>query len=442
MISEIFILTDGSEVLVRKMFGRDKKSCSAVKAFCKKLQDVNAGRIPPHFVEEGLHFCYIHPGNLYFVAASVDNMVPIVVIEFLTKVFHMLKDYVGLVTETSVRANTLLAFEILAEVMDGGYVQVASTEQLQPFILSQAVATANSVSKPEEVASRIFGINNRASPAVPTQNPMAFTALSSGQLYVDAREDLTAVVSATGEISYLKVEGAVLISGNITGYTRIKIGLNEDLQIVNPGQDGAFGGSVKLSHYKLHQNADPVQFERKRVLQISPTAGEYSAITYIVEPSSVKLPIEIKTKISEIPASRDVSLTIKVSLDYTTMPPPACALRLNIMLPVPSNVSSMSQAVTGSSESLELNKGHIKWTVGKLSADEGSVAVLRLISHSGQTINTREIGPVTAHFELSNVVLSGLKVGYIKVLEGSKRKPVERFLRWRTTSTSFTVLTT
>jgi hypothetical protein len=69
----------------------------------------------------------------YFVATTKFNTSPAMVIELLTRLSDLCKDYCGVLTEESIRLNFVLVYEILDEAIDFGYGQTTATEQLKSY---------------------------------------------------------------------------------------------------------------------------------------------------------------------------------------------------------------------------------------------------------------------------------------------------------------------
>lgn len=76
---------------------------------------------------------------MHFVATTMYNTYPSLVIECLEKVTKIIKDFCGILNEESLRKNFVLVYEIVDEVMDYGYPQMTSTELVKPFIVSEAI---------------------------------------------------------------------------------------------------------------------------------------------------------------------------------------------------------------------------------------------------------------------------------------------------------------
>ena len=88
---------------------------------------------------EGINFVYIARKGVYFVATTMYNTHPSLIIECLEKVTKIIKDFCGILNEESLRKNFVLIYEIVDEVMDYGYPQMTSTELVRPFIVSDPI---------------------------------------------------------------------------------------------------------------------------------------------------------------------------------------------------------------------------------------------------------------------------------------------------------------
>lgn len=76
---------------------------------------------------------------MYFVATTMFNTVPSLIIECLEKTTKIIKDFCGILNEESLRKNFVLVYEIVDEIMDYGYPQMTSTELVKPFIVNEPI---------------------------------------------------------------------------------------------------------------------------------------------------------------------------------------------------------------------------------------------------------------------------------------------------------------
>jgi len=59
-------------------------------------------------------------GGLLFLATTRRNVAPSVVLELLSRIAAVLKDYCGVLNEETLRKNFILAYELLDEMIDFG----------------------------------------------------------------------------------------------------------------------------------------------------------------------------------------------------------------------------------------------------------------------------------------------------------------------------------
>lgn len=443
MIAEVFVITSRATVLLRKNYREEATDFSSREVFGRKLFSVSEGYIPPHFVENGVHFYCIRRGNLFFVATSREDVCTVAVIEFLSRLYHMTKDFCGVVSEESVSANILLLHEVLCDAMDLGYVQTASTVKLKPYVTIEPVAVERSQTTPEDIATRLFGIEQRMAPVSASHKPAVQTSMDEAkknEIFVDVVERLTAVTDGKGIVSRLEVQGTVNVKNFLLGHPKVKIALNDDLQVSSPNAVKGFGSSATLDRCTFHQCVDLTDFDSSRILNVSPPPGEFSAMTYSVQGSGLSLPVRVLIFIADITNSRDVDVTVRVRC----IVPASCnAAYINLTLPVPNTVSSISQHVLGLSHKVHFNaeKKQVVWNIRRMPGGEESVAQFRLISHTSQTIAKADIGPASVDFEISKHTLSGLQIRFLRVFEHEHSYVPQRWIRYVTVTDSFSVKT-
>jgi len=73
---------------------------------------------------------------MYFVFASRSNVSPALSVELLDRIAAVIKDYCGVLTEEAIRKNFMLVYELIDEIVDFGYPQGSSSEDLKAFVKS------------------------------------------------------------------------------------------------------------------------------------------------------------------------------------------------------------------------------------------------------------------------------------------------------------------
>jgi AP-4 complex subunit mu-1 len=147
-ISQFFILSLRGDTIIYRDFRRDiKKGINEV--FFRKVNfyDIEE-EAPPIFNVDGVNFVYSKKNELYLVLTTKDNVSPSYFLEILDKLMKVIKDHCGVLSEESIRKNFVLIYEIIDEMIDFGYPQLSSTEQIKPFVFTEPVVISSKISAP------------------------------------------------------------------------------------------------------------------------------------------------------------------------------------------------------------------------------------------------------------------------------------------------------
>lgn len=66
---------------------------------------------------DGVNYFHVKVVGLLFVATTRANVSPSLVLELLQRIARVIKDYVGVLNEDSIRKNFVLVYELLDEVI-------------------------------------------------------------------------------------------------------------------------------------------------------------------------------------------------------------------------------------------------------------------------------------------------------------------------------------
>lgn len=66
---------------------------------------------------DGVNYFHVKVVGLLFVATSRTNLSPSLVLELLQRIARVIKDYLGVLNEDSLRKNFVLVYELLDEVV-------------------------------------------------------------------------------------------------------------------------------------------------------------------------------------------------------------------------------------------------------------------------------------------------------------------------------------
>jgi AP-4 complex subunit mu-1 len=172
---------------------------------------------------EGVSYLYLKQQALYFVLTTYANVQPSYGLELLARAAQLFKDHCGILSEEALRRNFTLVYEILDELIDFGYPQATSTEQLKGFILTAPVvveAVGQSLEQRvnnaiERIVAPVQNVTSARSAQRPIAAPEKSSSISSAdgvlaavtgaanrraELFVDLTERLNVILGASGQV--------------------------------------------------------------------------------------------------------------------------------------------------------------------------------------------------------------------------------------------------
>ncbi|XP_053405542.1 AP-4 complex subunit mu-1-like isoform X2 [Mercenaria mercenaria] len=437
MISKLFIVSKAGEILIEKDYRNDFSAPPEV-CFQEKVKSSRGFSIQPHFNDNGISFFNIQRNDIYLVACSASPLLPVMVIELLTRFYHICKDFCGVVSELSVKENILLLYELLDEFMNEGYVQLASTEKLRPYIQSTPVVVQKERSPATEISSRVFGIETKTVSGSASSKPVVQSPSEQNrnELYVDVIERMSAVIAADGTVSQMEVNGSVNIKNFLVGSPQIKIVLNEDL-VVSESKEKGYGSNVQLDRCTFHSCVKQEDFTTAKTLTFVPPVGEISVLSYSVSGEMcLNQPFTLRSFVGDADGSRDVRVTLRLKSNF---PSNIVAVNVKVRFSLPKSVSSISSKFSSDEQTAVVNKAdkQVVWSLKRLPGKTECIAELRLINQGSGKLSQQEIDPVVLEFEISGYTSSGLRIHGLKVQGTDKGQQRKQFVRLITASDSY-----
>ena len=398
------------------------------------------GTAPPIFCVGGVHFFHVRRGGLYVVATTVHNVPPSLVLELLSRTCVTIKDYCGVLSEESLRKNLVLVYELLDEIIDGGYGQVTKTDALKQFVFNEPVVveSAAAARNASPAGGMLAAANKRISASVVAKpiaslGSMASMTASSmlgamgqgggggasgggasggafdlrtgagggggqggkrrNEIFVDIMENVSMLFDASGRCLTAEVDGLIQCKSYLSGNPDIRIALNEDLAIGTRESSPTGYGSVLLDDANFHEavRLGP-EFDEERVLSLSPPEGEFQVMQYRVARGDVVPPFRVSCSVEEVGRDR-VHVTVRLRAEF---PAKVQASNLRVTFPVPRGTQRVSfepskhPSVHGQScEFLETATGgdgdaggggesgpHCVWRIKRLAAGQTEIALL------------------------------------------------------------------
>eukprot|EP01138_Halocafeteria_seosinensis_P010564 gb/GECG01010786.1/.p1 GENE.gb/GECG01010786.1/~~gb/GECG01010786.1/.p1 ORF type:complete len:461 (+),score=48.25 gb/GECG01010786.1/:1-1383(+) len=458
MFSQFYILSPRGDTIISKDFRGDCPSGSA-ETFFRKVKFWK-GDAPPIFNVEGINFLHVKKTSLYFVGTTKFNVSPSLAIELLDRLAKVFKDYCGLISEEALRKNFVLIYELLDEMMDYGYAQATSTEQLKMYIHNEPIMVNHPPSNPGLKLSV-----SKTTPASSVNKPISLSVSRKGkknEIFVDILERLSVVFNANGYVLNSTIDGTIQMKSFLSGNPPLRIALNEDLMI---GRDEAAAGplgygGVVLDDANFHECINLDDFEAGRVLHLIPPEGEFAAMNYrctgefrppfrvfpfLEEVTSYKIELVLKVR-ADIPARNygaNVTINFPTPKHATTVHPEvgsASGPKPATTAAADTSGGTMGTPAQGQTAEFDQKTRMVTWKIKKFQG--GSEHTLRtkitLSQTSGASLR-KELAPVRMSFEIPMYNASGLQVRYLHIAEDSKSYKPYRWVRYVSTTDNYVI---
>lgn len=405
---------------------------------------------PPVFLmPDGQSYFHVNRNGLIFACSTQRNVSPCTVIELLSRIAKVFKDYCGTLSEESIRKNFILLYELLDEMVDYGHPQVTRTEDLKPFIYNEPIlvtpvpssgkminpktASANAVHKPVIGAVNAKGKKTGVGGSGGTGN-------QKNEIFVDILERLNVLFSNNGYVLNSTIDGCIQMKSYLAGNPELRLALNEDLVI---GKDNGSGnnsyGSVVLDDVSFHDCVNLSEFEAGRVLSFLPPDGEFVVLNYRLT-GEYRTPFRIFPSIEET-GSKSIEITI---LARAEMEPTHFGANVILELPLPRCTTTAtcqlmnSQNVSHPHAEFVAAERKVVWSMKKFPGGSEQTLKVRVSLEKPCTSGMRrEIGPVNMNFEIPMFNVSNLNVRYLRIAENIPGYTPYRWVRYVTQSSSY-----
>jgi len=439
MISQFYVLSLRGDTIITRDFKGDVVKGTA-EIFFRKVK-FWTGDAPPIFNLDGVSYIFVKKNGLYFVATTGQNVSPMAVVEILSKMAKVFKDFCGVLNEESLRKNFVLVYELLDEMLDFGYPQTTNTEHLKSCIHNEAVI----VDQPKPILNlpqwnpRTVPSNAVHRPVGPTQNESARN--KKNEIFVDILERITVLMNASGFVVNSAIDGSIMMKSYLIGSPELKIALNEELVIKGQNLGGHHGGygAVVLDDCNFHECVDLADFSDLRTLSLFPPEGEFAVMNYRIT-GDFRVPFRIFPSVEQQSPHR-LEVVIKVRAD---IPEQNYGGNVQVSCVLPKGTASASielgSGVTGQSAEYIASDHKLVWTMKQIQGGSESTIKCRVTLSTPVANNSnvkKEVGPVSLNFEIPMYNVSNLQVRYLRISERNKSYNPCRWVRYVTQCSSY-----
>ncbi|KAL2975535.1 hypothetical protein AAZX31_14G167400 [Glycine max] len=451
MISQFFVLSQrGDNIVFRDYRGEVQKGSAEI--FFRKVkfwEDGGLQEAPPVFNVDGVNYFHVKVVGLLFVATTRVNTSPSFVLELLQRIARVIKDYLGILNEDSLRKNFVLVYELLDEVIDFGYVQTTSTELLKSYVFNEPLVIDAAHLSPLGPAA-IFTQGTKRMPGIAVTKSVVATepgGRKREEIFVDIIEKISITFSSSGYILTSEIDGTIQMKSYLSGNPEIRLALNDDLSI-GRSQGPAYGyrsssdsGTVILDDCNFHESVRLDSFDIDRTLSLVPPDGEFPVMNYRLT-QEFRPPFRINALIEEA-GSLKAEVILKVSAEFASS---VTANTIKVQMPLPKCTSRVSfelepGAVGQTTDFKEANK-RLEWSLRKIvGGSEHTLRAKLTFSQESPGIYafnvTKESGPVSMTFTIPMHNVSRLQVKYLQIAKKSATHEPYRWVRYVTQANSY-----
>mmetsp|Transcript_24994 Transcript_24994/g.37956 ORF Transcript_24994/g.37956 Transcript_24994/m.37956 type:complete len:470 (+) Transcript_24994:36-1445(+) len=465
MISNFFVISPRGDTIISKDYRTDRGNVGAhershTEAFFRKIKfwDMESEEdsteaekkteetkkrenAPPVFImPDGLSYLHVKRNGLIFGCSTARNISPTTIIELLSTIAKVFKDYCGTLSEEAIRKNFILLYELLDEMMDYGYPQVTRTENLKAFVYNEPIVV-------EPVANTGNMVNPKTASANAVHKPVISSVNASGrktnlnsnqknEIFVDILEKLNIVFSNNGYILNSTIDGCIQIKSYLAGNPELRLALNEDLVI---GRDSGQYGSIVVDDMIFNNCVNLTEFDSAKTLSFVPPDGEFNVLNYRIT-GEFNTPFRIFPAVEEVESNKlEISVMIRAEMPNNHYGANVC-----VEVPLPDCTAATSCNVITSPGSGPNNAEWIQqdskivWNMKKFpGASEQTMKAKITLSQSCTTQVRREIGPISMSFEIPMYNVSNLQVRYLRIAENMPGYTPYRWVRYVTQSSSY-----
>ncbi|XP_071442840.1 AP-3 complex subunit mu-1 [Hetaerina americana] len=402
MIHSLFIINSSGDVFMEKHW-KSVISRSVCDYFFDQQRRVGNGcpeDVPPIIPTPHHYLISVHRCSMFYVAVCMTEVPPLFVIEFLHRVVDTFEDYFGECTESIIKENNVVVYELLDEMLDNGFPLATESNILKELIKPPNIlrTIANTVTGKSNVSSTL--------PSGQLSNvPWRRTGVkyTNNEAYFDVVEEVDAIIDRSGSTVFAEIQGYIDCCIKLSGMPDLT------LSFVNPRL---------FDDICFHPCARFKRWESERILSFIPPDGNFRLMSYhIGSQSLVAIPIYVRHTIS-FGGSGGGRIDITVGPKQTVGRTVDSVI---LEIPMPKAVLSIGATATQGRVSFDPTTKVLLWDVGRIDPSRLPTLKGNIFLQPGSP--AIESNPaINVQFTINQLAVSGLKVNRLDMY-GEKYKP-------------------
>eukprot|EP00126_Sphaerothecum_destruens_P010444 Sdes_comp20744_c0_seq1m16622 len=334
------------------------------------------------------------------------------VFEFMNKASKIMVSYFGKFNEEAIKSNFVLIYELLDEILDYGYPQMAESTVLKLYITQEGVKLSE-VQEPSKVTMQATGaISWRPDNIRHKKN----------EVFIDVVESVNLLMSPQGKVLQSNVSGQILMRSFLSGMPECRFGLNDKL-VMEKARSAAHG--IEIDDVAFHQCVKLGKYESEKSISFVPPDGEFELMRYRTS-NSVDIPFRIIPIVKDISSSRvEAKITIKALYSSKLF-----ANNVVMKIPTPTSTANVSVHSSSGKAKYKAAENAIIWKIKRFTGSQEYQlsADIILIQTTEKKVWSRP--PITLDFQVPMFTSSGLNVRYLKVFESKLNYETIKWVRY------------
>ncbi|KAI8647861.1 AP-3 complex subunit MU-1 [Parasitella parasitica] len=419
MINSLFVINSQGKIIIEKHW-RGIISRQIVDVFndeCTKfknslpgsMEDNNGGKglsmkepfftqddVPPVLESNKYWLLNVLRDGLTWLCPVEREVDPMLVFEFIHRIMDVLTDYLGDVSESSIRENFVTVYQLLEEMMDYGYPLTTEPNALKELIMPPTIM--NKMMTTVGAAAGVAPKFPQSMSNIPWRK--AGVKYTQNEIYFDIIEEIDATISANGTVVSCEAHGVVQANSKLSGMPDLSLN---------------FVNAKVIDDVSFHPCVRYRKWDSEKVLSFVPPDGQFKLMSYRATLSPYQaMPLQIKPQIMPTKNGGRYDITVHPrSTDGKSIE------KIVLVLPMPKSTTSVNATCNYGQYMYDPVNKSIRWEIGKLSQRDRAPVL------SG-TFSTSESNPevgmsIGLEFQINMFSVSGLKVDSLRLFhEGYK----------------------
>eukprot|EP00761_Pharyngomonas_kirbyi_P013049 gb/GECH01013076.1/.p1 GENE.gb/GECH01013076.1/~~gb/GECH01013076.1/.p1 ORF type:complete len:431 (+),score=76.08 gb/GECH01013076.1/:1-1293(+) len=426
MISIILMFNSRGVLLMSRTYRDNIEPRTVANAFkTQVIMSKQSDRSPVHRVED-VNYLHVSVNEIFFVAATKQNINAAATFEFLHRLAGIFRNYFqGKLNEQLIRENYSLVHELLDEVLDYGYAQNTEASILKTYIKTKGLQDNFKASEVKNIVDGVTGKVMRPPDLKYRRN----------EVFIDVIERVNMLMSHNGEVLDSDVYGRIMMKTFLSGIPECKFGLNDASMMRDSGGGNRRGRKVRQVHidnFNFHPCVRLNKFDSDRTIAFVPPDGEFELANYRIQ-DSIKPPFRLISPIvTERSSTRiEVQLTIKSQFSARLF-----GKNVQVLVPLPHNTAKVKANTAIGSAKYKPEEGGLLWKIKKFPGHSEYMlsAEVRLMSTTVKKAWNRP--PISLKFQVPMYTASALHVRFLKVYERSNYETI-KWVRYVTEAGNF-----